>query len=310
MLLPPLDLELTGEAQESTSVLVVMPVPRHQFRSLSQSLPSLNRELPAAQPGMLARRKPITALSQLLSRRVTSTVSPAEVSADSLWRSELSQQGQLWYLRRRNLHYKAEVTSWSVEVRSAEAEFENMVTERINGLNLKTRYNALLSRATTNAAAELTSFLASPLMLGGADAAVRAAVTELEKAETVDSREVMKVAERFSAPKFGEGLARLEAADDSFTGNTRVMENLAKSGKLPELDRLSRTLPEAEFKALSDELAEAGGGNDAAAVERVAKVIEEKAGNTALRSGPVVNQPVSFNPRIGTNLNSGITRRG
>ncbi|ALP53809.1 hypothetical protein Tel_12070 [Candidatus Tenderia electrophaga] len=302
MLLPPLDLELTGAAQESTSVLVVMPVPRHQFRSLSQSLPTISRELPAAQPGMIAKRKPITALSQLLSRRRVTAMTPAEASADSQWRTELSKLSQLWYLRRRNLHYKAEVTSWSVEIRSAEREFEEKVTERINGLNLKTRFNSLLSRATTTAAAELTSFLASPMMLGGSDAAVRAAVTELEKAEEVDSRDVMKVAERFSEPGFGEGLARLEKADEHFSGNTRVMENLAKSGKLPELDRLSRTLPKAEFETLTKELADAGSGNDAAAVEKVSKVIEEKAGTTEVRSGPVVNKPVSFNPRIGSTL--------
>ncbi len=300
MLLPPLDLELTGEAQESTSVLVVMPVPRHQFRSLSQSLPTLTRELQAAQPGMIAKRKPIVALNQLMSRRLIRPILPEVLTADSVWRNELSKHTQLWFIRRRNLHYKAEVTSWSIEMKSEEAVVENNVLERVTGLNLKTRFNTLLGRATTSASAELTSFLASPLMLKGSDATVRAAVTELEKAETVDSIAVMKVAERFSEPNFGEGLARLEKTNDAFTGNARVVENVTKSGLLPELDKLSRTLPEKEFKVLADELIEVGSGNDAAALEKVTKAIKEKAAvsNTTLRTGPVVSQPLVSGLRI------------
>ena len=304
MLLPPLDLELTGEAQESTSVLVVMPVPRHQFRTLSQSLPTLTRELQAAQPGMVARRKPIVALNQLMMRRLIVPVLPEVLTADSVWRNELSKQSQLWYLRRRNLHYKAEVTSWSVEMKSEEAALESKVLERVNGLSLKTRFNSLLSRATTTASAELTSFLASPVMLKGPDAAMRAVVSELEKTETVDSLAVMKVAERFSEPNFGEGLARLENTNEAFAGNTRVVENITKSGLLPELDRLSRTLPEAEFKALSDELVVAGSDNNAAALAKVSKVIEDKAaaGNFTVRSGPLVSNPLGSGVRVASGI--------
>lgn len=304
MLLPPLDLELTGDAQESTSVLVVMPVQRHQFRTLSQSLPTLTRELPAAQPGMIAKRKPIVALNQLMARRFITPVLPEVLSADSVWRNELSKKTQLWYLRRRNLHYKAEVTSWSVDMKTTESEIENSVAERINGLNLKTRFNSLLSRATTSASAEITSFLASPLLLKGSDAAVRAAVTELENTETVDSIAVMKVSERFSEPTFGEGLARLEKTDEAFTGHTRVVENMTKTGLMPELDRLSRTLPEDEFNVLTKELVEAGAGSDDEAVERLKKVIEEKAAasGTTERSGPVVTQPFSSGRRITSGL--------
>ena len=178
--------------------------------------------------------------------------------------------------------------------------------ERISGLNLKTRFNTLLNRSTTTASAEVTSFLASPLMLEGSDAAVRAAVTELEKAETVDSIAVMKVAERFREPGFGEGLARLEKSNEVFSGNTRVVENVTRSGLLPELDKLSRTLPEKEFKVLTDELIEAGASNDAEALEKVTRVIEEKstAAGSSVRSGPVVTRP----PASGLRVPGGITR--
>jgi len=306
MLLPPLDMELTGQAQESTSVLVLMTVPRYQFRSLSQSLPTLTRELQAAQPGMIAKRKPIVALNQLLSQRFITPVLPEVLTADSVWRNELSKQTQLWYLRRRNLHYKAEVTSWSVVMKSEEGVVENRVLERITGLSLKTRFNTLLNRATTAASAEVTSFLASPLMLEGSDAAIRAAVTELEKVDAVDSMAVMKVAERFSEPGFGEGLARLEKSNEAFSGNTRVVENVTRSGLLPELDKLGRILPEEEFKLLTDELLEVGSHNNAEALEKVTKVIEEKAtaSKSNVRSGPVVSKPLASGLRV----TGGITR--
>ncbi|MFH7319192.1 hypothetical protein ACHHRT_01130 [Desulfurivibrio sp. D14AmB] len=295
LLLPPLDLELDGTAQESTSVLVLMPVPRHRFRALSQSLPTLSRELPPALPGMIARRRPILALSQLLHRRDLQPVQPAEVSADTVWRNELGQVEQLWYLRRRNLHYQAEVTSWSVELRAPERQVEAEVAQRIADLQLKTRFNALLAGATAAGSAELISLLAAPVLLKGPDAAVRAVVADLEKAESVDSLAVLKVTERFSEPGFGEGLVRLEEQDPTFGGNTRVMDNLVKSGLLPEVDRLSRNLPESELKALVAELTEAGTANDPAAVTKVTKIIEEKtaAADPGLKTTPVVMPPRS-----------------
>lgn len=310
MLLPPLDLTLSGAAQESTSVLVVMPVARHLYRGLSQSLPTLTRELSAAQPGMISKRKPITALNQLMLRRNLPAILPEVLTTDGLWRTELSKLNQLWYLRRRNLHYKAEVTSWSVALKSEEAVMDSLVAERVANLNLKTRFNALLSRSTSSATAELTAFMASPLLREGSDAVTRAAVAELEKVETLDSVAVMKVAERFTNPSFGEGMARVESSD-ALSGNSRVVENVAKSGLLPELDRLSRTLPEAEFKAFTNELAAAGSGNDAAAVEEVAKVIAEKAATSTVAlqpSGPIVSKPLDsslLTTRVATDLTRG-----
>lgn len=304
MLLPPLDLTLPGEAQESTPVLVVMPVPRHQFRRLSQSLPALSRDLPAAQPGMLAKRKPISALTGLLARRAVTPVAMEELSTDTIWRAELSKQSGLWYLRRRNLHYKAEVTSWSVALQAREFVIEGEVVDRIKALGLEDRYKVLESRATSSAKAELTAFLASPLLRAGSDstarAAVSAAVSELEKSETLDRLAVIKVAERYTSPDFGEGLARLAGESEILAGDSRVAANLAATGMLPELDRLSRILPKDEFKELADKLAEAGGAEDAGAVERVTRVITEKAAASGVvkDSGVIVTRPRTTEVRI------------
>lgn len=304
MLLPPLDLTISGEAQESTSVLVVMPVARHLFRGLSQRLPTLTRALSAAQPGMLSKRKPITALNQLMSRRVLPVDLPPILTADSVWRTELSKQNQLWYLRRRNLHYKADVTAWGVDMRSDEAATDALVAVRVDSLDMKTRFNALLSRGTRAGNAEMTAFMASPLMRNGSSTVIKAAVAELEKAPTLDSTAVMKVAERFSQPAFGEGLARIESST-SIAGNAQVVENLASSGLLPELDRLTRILPAEELNILSADLATAAGSNDAAALERVTKVIADKAAATRIPA----NTAVVTRPALsGIKVTPGITR--
>jgi len=305
ILLPPLDLSLSGEAQESTSVLVVLPVARNRFRRLSQSLPSLSRELPAAQPGMLAKRKPITALDQLLLRRTLTPVLPEVVSADSLWRSELSKQTQLWYLRRRNLHYKAEVTSWSVDLRGDEVAADKKVSDRIAALGLQSRFDSLLSRSSSSAKAELTSFMASPLLLSSNETVVKAVVSELEKTASIDSMAVMKVAERFTAPSFGEGLA-LASKSEALATDATVVETIAESGLLPELDRLSQVLPAEELKTLTQQLAEAGSGGGTVAVERITKVIADKIAATLTQpSRPVVSKPTTT-----TTLLTRVTSKG
>jgi len=293
MVQPALDLSLTGDAQESTSVMVVMPVPRHELRTLNEKLSSLRRALPAAQPGMIAKRKPISALTQLLARRKFAFELPQVVTADSTWREELGKQPRLWYLRRRNLHYKAEVTSVMVEMLSTESEIEDLLSEHIGTLNLRTRFNALLNRGTRMASAELTSFMASSMLRKDSGVATRAVVAELEKAETLDRLEVLKVAERFSDPSFGEGIARIENSGEGLAGSSRVMDNVAKSGLLPELDRISRTLPESELNVLTNELLAVGSANNAEAVEKVKVLIAEKvaASGKARPRGPVVTRP-------------------
>ncbi len=293
MALPPLDLRLSGAAQEATSVVVVIAVPRHQLRVWSQRLNSLSRVLPPARPGMLAKRKPLAALTQLMARRDSGVGQPRAAQGETGWREVLARQPRLWYLRRRNLHYKAEVTSVAVEMVNDEGEMEERVAERIGALNLRTRFNALLNRGTRLASAELTSFMASPLLLNGSSAAPRAVVAELEGAGKLDRLAVLKVAERFSDPSFGEGIARIERIGDGVAGGSRVMDNVARSGLLPELDRISRKLSEGELKQLAEALAEAGGANSAEAVERVKAVIAEKvaAGGAVSPSGPVVVRP-------------------
>ncbi len=298
--LPPIDLETTGEAQAGTSVLVLMAVPRPQFHLLGQSLSKLQRPLPPAQPNLVARRSPMLSLEQLLMRRLP-TVEAGGDGVDSTWRNLLAQQQQLWYVRCRNLADKAEVVGRGMGLAIDEVKAEEAVSRRIAEANLKTRFNKILSRATRPAAAELTRFLGSPGLLRGPEVVLRAVVAELEQAETVDSRKVRALEERFAEPDFGSGLSRLEALEPAFASNNRLQENLARSGRLTELDRLARTLPESSLPALAKRLVAAGGSSDEAAPQRIAEVVTQAVKASAIAAPQrlsVLGSPRPGGPRV------------
>ncbi|HWK90362.1 MAG TPA: hypothetical protein VNP72_10210, partial [Longimicrobium sp.] len=57
--LPPIDLNRTADELDSTSVVILIPVPRSELRTISTRISSLTRSLKPAAPGMLARRTPL-----------------------------------------------------------------------------------------------------------------------------------------------------------------------------------------------------------------------------------------------------------
>ena len=290
LLLPALDLELSGDAQESTSVMVLLPVPRHELRVLDAKLESRLRVLPAARPDVIAKRRPITTLTQLSARRVSALARPAEVSADSVWREQLAGASQLWYVRRRNLHYKVQVASVAVSLVADEVQSEAQVEERIRTASLVTRFNSLLNRSTRTG---MTTLVARPVLREGSDLVLKSAVAELESRESLRRLDVMQVSTRFAGPSFGEGVARLQTRNEAFTGNTRLVNNLSKSARLPELDRLARSLSDAELDALGEELEETGSGTGDEPVKQLTATIDAKlSGVSPIRSQPVLTRPV------------------
>src|SRR6185503_4157759 len=109
MFLPPIDLTLSGVEQDSTSIQILIPVPRERLRLLLSSLTSTTRILKPAAPGLVARRKPLESLLSLTLPRTVDISGPAS-SADAVWANALTihNDRMLWYVRRRNLQYKSE----------------------------------------------------------------------------------------------------------------------------------------------------------------------------------------------------------
>lgn len=279
--LPPLDLTLPADAQESTSILVMIPVPRSRLRQLSLSLASLTRKLPAAAPGLVARRKPLDAL-QLLSQRSISTLLPSATAEpeQTTWKQLLQDVELLWYVRRRNLNVREEVAATAVTVMRAEAAIEASVTNRFKELGLTTTVNAISKKSTASAQAEIINLFSSPLMLKGSNITTKALVNEINNLETVDRDALLKLSERYTSESFGSGISRLETANPELTTTKKKADLLAATGMMPELDAVTSALSPAELEKFSSELAEASTGADASS-EKLAKLIEEKQASLA-----------------------------
>jgi hypothetical protein len=272
MFLPPIDLTLSGAQQDSTSVQILIPVPRERLRLLVSSLTSTTRPLKPAAPGLVARRKPLESLLALtLPRTVDITAAPAP--ADSVWAGALviPKDRMLWYVRRRNLQYKSEFVGAGVRAEGEESEAEKQLNERLQGMGLKGRFDNLIKAASTVAQAELVTFLDSPkfsrskLMMVGA-------IAELESriGENLEKSEILFVEDRFSDLRAGDGIAQLEEFSEKFK-NEKLIAFFAGSQVVPELDRIFRSVSDEDFRRrLAEEFVEIAANEN---VERLRELI-------------------------------------
>jgi hypothetical protein len=285
LLLPPIDLTLDGEELESVSVLVLIPVERHRIRALKAELTApettsnpLTRTLRTAAPGLVAKRRPLEALIRL--PRLPVLLPAPERIIDGVWRRELQDKPTLFYVRRRNINYRAEVVGTVVRVVVDDLGRDAVVDERIKEIGLTRKFTTLKKRASTEAVAEMTALLGSPklanskLLLGGVvneleNARPRAGAApdepgperpaegeeQPEGSARIDRLAVLKVAERFAHPKFGEGITLLENENVEIKDDA-VIKTLVQSGAIPELDEIGRRLDETERKAFVKEVVE------------------------------------------------------
>lgn len=160
--LPPIDLTLPAEAQESTSLLALLAVPRASLRRLKNSLTTLSRTLRPAAPGLVARRTPIEALSLLRPARPLIPLAQPPDPVEETWRQLLGAATTLWYVRRRNLAYSAEIIGTNLWMYSNEVADEQALDARVARLGLQESFGALKDAGSTAADAEIVSTLMSP----------------------------------------------------------------------------------------------------------------------------------------------------
>lgn len=241
MLLPPIDLTLSGDALESTAVLVLIPTPRARLRTLQATLTRISRPLPAAVPSALTRSRPLDVLRLRLPPRIPIVPLPnPEELAEQAWREALASVDLLWYMRRRNLSYRADLTGLPVEVRGDELALDRDLADRLGNLNLLDRYRALRDRSTSGGLRVLTATLSAP-KVAASPLLTEAVITRLEDAEGLDSGAALRATELFQDPRFGDGITRVEAArPDLRTGDT--VKRLLDTGALHDLDRLGSSV--------------------------------------------------------------------
>ncbi len=281
--LPPLDLTLSAEQQESTSVLVLITVPRPEVRRLKATLSSLTRQLLPAAPQMVALRKPLEVLRGLqLPRTPEPLILDRRDLTDAAWREKLAGANLLWYIRRRNISYKAEITGAIVPLITNDVDAERDLGSWIRDLGLTRDLGRVRRRASAIATADIVSMLAARKFTDS-NLLTRAAVHELETVapvtpqpeapRAIDRGAVLKVAVRFDDPQMGEGVKRLEALNPEINRTPQIVNTLVQAQLVPELDALARQLSDAELADFTTQLVtEAGSGS----VEGVKTLIDAR----------------------------------
>ncbi len=249
--LPPIDLEAPSATLESTSILLLAPIPRHEWRAVSSRLTTRTRSLRPAAINLVATRKPLEILQQLRIPRLP-RLPPVEPSDPSTaeW-ARLAALPELWFVRRRNLAYRDDLAGEAIRLAGREAlETISSDSPRLTALGLDVASNRLFERATPRAALEVQSLLASPRFVES-PSLTAAALGELGRAETLDQAAVLRVAADLSAPGVGEGLIRLERSRPDSVPSAAALTAIADGGDWRSADTAAAKLRTAELSGMA-----------------------------------------------------------
>ncbi|WP_457442277.1 hypothetical protein [Roseateles sp. P5_E4] len=243
--LPPIDLQLAAQAQASTFVSILVPVPREALAQRARELQQrLTRALVVPATRLALRRSPAESLRLLENTRLVKTglFPPPAITdpVDTAWASLVNAQTTLWYARRRNVSLRPEVEGVAVAVINEGPNPDNIIRERFKALGETERVDKLLARSDSLARAEAVKLLSAtkfsePLM-------AHAALAQLEAHKTMDEAAVAEVATALNTPGVADGLAKLAAQRPDLLEDKEALHKLAGSEQLLDMGRtLSRS---------------------------------------------------------------------
>jgi hypothetical protein len=240
--LPGIDLTAAAETLESTSVLVLAPVPRSEWRAVIGRLTTLTRAVQPAAPNLVAARKPLEILQRLrLPRPAIPPLDPTSPS-DREWQ-RLAQLTTLWFVRRRNIAYRETLAGTAVRFAGVRADrTDERLLGRLDTLGLRTNFDRLTERATPAARVEITSLLASPRFTDS-PTLTAAALNEFGRTETLTQADALGAASTLTASRVGTGLARLDASTDVGATREALQSIAARDTDWRALDRATAVAP-------------------------------------------------------------------
>jgi len=287
LMLPPINLKLNGDDQESTSVLLLVPVARDQVHELSTQLGgALVRDLRPAAVGLVASRRPLEVLRGIrLPAVLVPPVIDEAAEADARWRTALSSANRLWFVRRRNLNISSAVVGLLAAVgpdgapRIAMQEAEPLrieekrnvredvpgtgenipgtvgmpaaLDQQLSRTGLRADFDRMIEGAAPEVQPLIYDLLQQPQVLDDA-LVLRAAIADLadlrSSASGADAAAVKRAAKRYSRRGLGSGLKLLAEAEPRLRSK-QTAANLALSGQLPEIDRIGERLLEVQKRA-------------------------------------------------------------
>ncbi|WP_426752932.1 hypothetical protein [Myxococcus sp. Y35] len=255
--LPPIDLTQTGEALESVSVLVMVPVARHGMAQRLEGLREVLRAAPlklrAAAVGQVARRLPAHALLDLTRRWQAQPAPEPPVTdlVDAAWSELLSGSRTLWYACRRNLphhHSAAGQPLPEPEDHDGEQHFEELV-KKLRQAELYDEFSALPQRGTAMAIGQLVPRL-NTLAHGTTRWQFAGLASATLRLARLQHKEYMAALNRFPAT-VQQGLARLEAEPSLLDV---PLATLAASYRMPDIGAYVMTLAAAPYATFVTEL--------------------------------------------------------
>ncbi|HEX5745273.1 MAG TPA: hypothetical protein VFZ09_03455 [Archangium sp.] len=248
LFLSPIDLTRTGEELSSTSVLVLVPVPRQSMdQALSTLFPaerSATVQLRATASGLVARRQPGEALRALTLRRTalaadttTSTSATGPSLADAAWSNLLSSATTLWYARRRNFPYKPAAIGQTVEEPD---DLEDDFTKVLREAELYDEFGSLPKRATALAIARAYTLMRGSFLEGDSASGkplLAGVGGEILRQKWINSGTVQGVQQRYTYANRGMGLSQLINAVAERYRYVIALPHFARASSVAELDK-------------------------------------------------------------------------
>ncbi|MFN8444196.1 MAG: hypothetical protein U0175_25665 [Caldilineaceae bacterium] len=274
--LPPIDLTLAGDEQESTSVLLLAPMTRAEVHRLSLQLEGkLTFTLRSPAPLLVASRKPLDVLRGIRLPRPTPLVLDPSLVVDAPWRTALTATDTIWYVRRRNLNYFSAVVGIEITVQPENPSnpvepppappnndggngnptpdnpppdnppppaIPEVLTTRLASIGIREPFEALFTAAPADAQTAMVDLLLLP-QVAASNLFTTAAINDLGFgiAGPVDAARVAQVAKRFGRADLGDGMDLLAKGLPALRKKDAVT-NLTVSGAVPELDGVGRLI--------------------------------------------------------------------
>ena len=257
MLLPPILLN-DDDAIETTSVMIFLPMPRQMFYSETKTIKKLPTTIKFPIKTVRSRFTPKDYLSLFQAKLPDFTATKSD-NEDALkevaWKRLLAEKTFVWYVRRRNVSYKDEITGTAVHVMTNEHSDETDMRRYQRTLGLYDDFTHLKVRGSAAADLEMVRLLTIPKFTGS-ELLMRSALKEFGNTDKLDERHAASVSVRFAGAQIGKGIGRVEKR--LFTGDpeqkSAQMKKLAEARRTPELDYVARVMANEEADAFADEL--------------------------------------------------------
>jgi len=178
-----------------------------------------------------------------------------------------------------------------VPTRVDELAQDKSIEDNMRNLGLLTRYRNLRSAASSPAVGALSELFVSRKVLES-PILTRAAMLQLESLPAVDKTAVLKVADAFADPGFGDGIKVMAAANPTLGGETAI-KTLIDAGMLGKIDRIGQSVTDStRLTAITNSVTGVLTGSDPNKADQISAIssVVDKLGTTRLMASDTLKE--------------------